>query len=1596
MPPPPSHQNSLPIPHLPLPYNHQPPHYNPHPTFFPASQPPIPYSQIIQTPYIAHIPQYQPIPLPYNTDPPKPPKSTTILSTHAPEHKENRETGGNTFCIDSKAFKLTFDGGRTDPYNISERRGQYRGSLWVGLTGLRWLLDVFAKLRAKNQSIEGFFEFHRDGYRVIELSCLANRGGRYVEISEYHSGTHRGSVRIPEGRRGAGWSLFEFQVRKFFLGEITPALVTQALPSQNRDAGVTAVGLRDVGPDEVEAQLIDKNPMDTPHQKTLESSTEDSSCEDERGDVGWSSEEPGSDDGGSEAPMRGVLALLAAPADEMVGEIIGLVSPTSLGNAQAQEKLVTVELAEEEHVRPLVNQTLGAQSQGGDLPSEPPVTTQTGEVGVDHDTGVPSVEVPIPITPMVDAFEEPRCAEVVRPESSFVTDLALVRVDDFIEAESSMILFHEEPDSQLSVMEHHSQTVMTQCEAEPIAPLTCEPLAVVAPPNVSVAPRKPHSLDRSTWVNTQYKGICELMGFPLESHEQQCLALLRRIEAARFIKKGEVGSRKMVVSGTKGARELRNLLKLLTWNVRGLNDPKKRVVLKNWLRKWKVDVVCLQETKLDKVDGRMISSIWGNRFAGWEVLDATHTAGGVLLLWDKRVVERIDSKVGMFSVSCHWKSLGDGFEWVGTGVYGPNRDDSRSELWAELVEVRNQWSQPWCIFGDFNVVRFPSERRGCVRVTPAMEEFSDFIDGFNLIDLPLNGGLYSWCNGAANPSMSRIDRVLVSTDWEEHYPDVVQKLMPKPISDHNPVLLEAGGMARGKSSFKFENMWLKVPEFVDKVQKWWSGYSYSGTPSFVLAQKLKALKGDLKEWNRLEFGDVGIKRQQLECELQAYDEKESLSSLSPEEHILREVCKAELERVAQLEEVSWRQKSRSLWLKEGDNNTKFFHKMANSHRRYNYMDKVEVDGVVFEEESEIREKVVHFYESLYQEAETWRPTVDGLEFEMITENESAVLERQFDKEEVLQVVKDYAGEIRLLAQMASLWLSSRNVGRLKGVLDKLISESQNAFVGGRKILDSVLIANECLDSRLKSRIPGVICKLDIEKAYDHVNWSCLLHLLERMGFGRRWRLWIESCISSVQFSVLVNGSPEGFFSCSRGLRQGDPLSPLLFLLVMEVLSRMLRKVEEEGLIRGFRAGSNAAEGLCISHLLYADDTILFCDADLDQVGLWEVQNIAELADSLCCHIGGLPLSYLEVEKLQRDFLWGGMGDEVKHHLVGWDKVCTPKEVGGLGVRSLILTNKALLGKWLWRFGMEGDHLWRRVLMAKFGSDLGGWRTKPIRGPHGCGLWKGIMSGWEDYFQHVEFVVGQGTRVSFWKDKWCGDTSLMFGEWNVTFVRDFNDWEVDVVAEFFQFLHSHMVPNAAPPDELRWKQCKDGVFTSRSYHYALIDRRGVRFPWKSIWRVKAPPRVAFFVWTATWGRILTCDNLMRRGYMMAGWCCMCCCDGETVDHLLLHCSAVQKLWNYVFLTFRVHWVVPRQVADLLFGWHNWFGKHHSHIWNLIPLCLMWTVWRERNLRTFEDLSTSPDQLLGTFVTSLFDWTRIWGFTTAVTVTEFVDSWHSASV
>lgn len=173
--------------------------------------------------------------------------------------------------------------------------------------------------------------------------------------------------------------------------------------------------------------------------------------------------------------------------------------------------------------------------------------------------------------------------------------------------------------------------------------------------------------------------------------------------------------------------------------------------------------------------------------------------------------------------------------------------------------------------------------------------------------------------------------------------------------------------------------------------------------------------------------------------------------------------------------------------------------------------------------------------------------------------------------------------------------------KFKSVVGKIISNTQNAFIGGRQILDSMLIANEFVDSHIRSGEPGLLCKLDLEKAYDHVIWDFLLYLLQRCGLGEKWREWIRFCIFTVSFSILVNGTPAGFFSSSRGLRQGDPLSPLLFVVVMEALSQMLTAALDQGNLTGFSVGSRDSEALVVNHLLFADDTLIFCGAQEEQI-----------------------------------------------------------------------------------------------------------------------------------------------------------------------------------------------------------------------------------------------------------------------------------------------------------------------------------------------------------------------------------------------------------
>ena len=130
-------------------------------------------------------------------------------------------------------------------------------------------------------------------------------------------------------------------------------------------------------------------------------------------------------------------------------------------------------------------------------------------------------------------------------------------------------------------------------------------------------------------------------------------------------------------------------------------------------------------------------------------------------------------------------------------------------------------------------------------------------------------------------------------------------------------------------------------------------------------------------------------------------------------------------------------------------------------------------------------------------------------------------------------------------------------------------------------------------------------------------------------------------------------------------------------------------------------------------------------------------------------------------------------------------------------------------------------------------------------------------------------------------------------WDVRFIRGPNDWKADVMDEFFRFLASNQ-PLVTEGDRMRWKLSKKGDFTIRSFYHKLHGSSPIVFPWKGIWKVKAPRHVSFFVWTAAWDRILTGDNMKLKGYDFVDWCIMCRCCGETVDHLLLHCGKTYQL------------------------------------------------------------------------------------------------------
>ncbi|CAA0833358.1 DNAse I-like superfamily protein, partial [Striga hermonthica] len=475
-------------------------------------------------------------------------------------------------------------------------------------------------------------------------------------------------------------------------------------------------------------------------------------------------------------------------------------------------------------------------------------------------------------------------------------------------------------------------------------------------------------------------------------------------------------------------------------------------------------------------------------------------------------------------------------------------------------------------------------------------------------------------------------------------------------SDHNAIIFytEVEVSCR-RRRFVFDKSWVKQEGITDVVMEGWQ-VSVDGSQMYQVHQKIKNTRMALLSWHK-------PLHRNSEKAVKVLTEKMEEMRNNGLERDWEEWAstKAELDQARKEEENYWRLKSRALWLKERDQNSRFFHAFTAQRRKSNSIYRLVTNGgVVCDSKDTIETHMVEFYTSLFTSegssanAETLqhisRTIIDdhnSILVQPIEEKEikAAVFMMESDKapredgmtvyffkhfwniikDDVCAAVKsfflsgnmlknwkhtvitsilkclypDSLSNFRPISLCGVLYKVVANIiaQRLKLCLNSCISSAQTAFVPGRSLLDNVVNAQEVFYYFHKHRSGPhafMAIKLDMEKAYNRVEWICIKVIMRKMGFHGKFINWILSCISHPTFSFNLNGANCGFVKATRGIRQGDPLSPYLFIIVSEVLSSYLHYLMTSRQFKGIKIAKNAP---MLSHLLFADDALVFCKAD---------------------------------------------------------------------------------------------------------------------------------------------------------------------------------------------------------------------------------------------------------------------------------------------------------------------------------------------------------------------------------------------------------------
>uniref|UniRef100_A0A251U4I0 Putative RNA-directed DNA polymerase, eukaryota, Reverse transcriptase zinc-binding domain protein n=1 Tax=Helianthus annuus TaxID=4232 RepID=A0A251U4I0_HELAN len=959
--------------------------------------------------------------------------------------------------------------------------------------------------------------------------------------------------------------------------------------------------------------------------------------------------------------------------------------------------------------------------------------------------------------------------------------------------------------------------------------------------------------------------------------------------------------------------------------------------------------------------------------------------------------------------------------------------------------------------GDFNEVRSPVERFNSEFVASHAEAFNDFILSAALHELVMGGAKFTYMNDRGD-KLSKLDRVLVCIGFLENWPTASVLALDRGYSDHRPLLLNMVPSDYGHIPFRLYNSWLDMHGFVEFVIERCSQFMFNGPADLALATKLRWLKNRIKEWVKVEKNRNDELYLSRKKRIEALEELAEERALNQVELDQRAEFKQYILEIDHGKMLDTRQKSRIRWALDGDENSCFFHSIVNANTSSNRINGVFKDGVWETNPTVVKQHFFDFYESLFKEPMLMRPPIECPNLSVLTEEEAEVLVRPFSAREIKDAVWDCDGDrapgpdgfnfkflkrcwngvqadfikifdeffesmqvnrcctssfIALIPKVKDPLMPSDYrpislvgcinkviskvlVNRLKSVIGKLISEEQSAFIAGRSITDGPLILNELLAWMKYGKKTAMIFKVDIQKAYDSLNWGFVDSIMEQMNFPIRWRRWIMAILRSARQSVLVNGSPTMEFECSRGLRQGDPLSPFLFVIAMEALTGIMKKASSTGLYHGIRCNNM---GPNLSHFLYADDVIFLGEwsninalnlsrilrcfylasglrVNLSKCSLYGVgvgeQEIIHMASVLCCKVGSFPFKYLglqvganmnlvknwkpivdlfktrlsiwkaeklsyggritliksvlsalptyffslykapvqvlnDLERLRRTFFWGGSEEDAKMNWMAWEHVIGPIEYGGLGFGSLRDANLSMLAKWWWRFKVEKQGLWRKVIWALHHTSRT-WNYIPARLSL-AGPWKQIFKISNALSERGVIIsktikehVGNGLDVAFWVDVWLGTIPLFILFPNLFSVEMDKlctvsqrigsevggaalvwDWrrpigspeEVNELHQLVAMLQG--VTLSASHDKWSWSLHPSGNFSVSSIKGIIEVHNRVMPNYVVRWNSWIPKKVGVVTWRAVGERLPTRVALSKRGVPVQCLDCVFCGD-----------------------------------------------------------------------------------------------------------------------